>query len=97
NARNFGTLINTFMGIKKAVHKIFKNSISKMNCNNIELDFILQHNTLQTICHQVDGDKDSRYLYIGQGFQNFTRDLLLQSILSDLYMIQNIHEKDTDI
>lgn len=69
-----------------------------MNCKNIEFDLIRRHNTLQTICYLIDKGKDIRFLKIGQGFQNFTMDPLLQSILSDWYMTQDIQKEDmTDI
>ncbi|RIB25024.1 hypothetical protein C2G38_2279499 [Gigaspora rosea] len=94
NARNFGMLANTSVGIKEMVHKIFKSSVSKMNCKNIEFDFIRRHNTLQTIRYLINGGMDSRFPHIGQGFQNFTMDPLLQPILSDWYITQNIQEED---
>ncbi|CAG8842258.1 46456_t:CDS:2, partial [Gigaspora margarita] len=95
NAHNFGMLVNISVGIKEAVHKIFKGSVSKMNCKNVEFDLIRWHNTLQTIRYLIDRGKDSRFLHIGQGFQKFTTDPLLQPILSDWYMTQNIQEKGT--
>ncbi|CAG8791862.1 6585_t:CDS:2, partial [Dentiscutata erythropus] len=95
NARNFGILVNISVGIKKAVHKIFKSSVPKMNCKNVEFDLIQWHNILQTIRYLIDRETDSHFLHIGQGFRNFTTNLLLQPILSDWYMIQNIQEKDT--
>ncbi|RIB07235.1 hypothetical protein C2G38_2274912 [Gigaspora rosea] len=94
NARNFGTLTNTSVGIKEMVYKIFKSSVSKMNCKNIEFDFIRRHNTLQMIRYLINGGMDSRFPHIGQGFQNFMMDPLLQPILSDWYMTQNIQEED---
>ncbi|CAG8788124.1 16770_t:CDS:2, partial [Cetraspora pellucida] len=41
--------------------------------------------------------KDSHFQYIGQGFQKFTTDPLLQPILSDWHMAQNIQEKDMNV
>ncbi|CAG8852607.1 16929_t:CDS:2, partial [Gigaspora margarita] len=97
NARNFGTLVNISVGVKEAVHKTFKSSVSKMNRKNIEFDLIRRHNTLQTIHYLIDGGKDSRFQHIGQGFRNFTSDPFLQPILSDWYMAQDFQEDTADI
>ncbi|CAG8546546.1 12384_t:CDS:1, partial [Cetraspora pellucida] len=96
NARNFGMLVNISVGVKEAVHKTFKSSVSKMNCKNIEFDLIRQHNTLQMICYLIDEGKDSHFQHIVQGFRNFTIDPLLQPILSDWYMTQNIQDIQED-
>ncbi|CAG8843173.1 14031_t:CDS:2, partial [Gigaspora margarita] len=96
NARNFGPLVNISVGVKEAVHKIFKSSVSKMNCKNIEFDLIRRHNTLQMIRYLIDRGKDSCFQHIGQGFRNFTVDPLLQPILSDWYMTQNIQDIQED-
>lgn len=74
------------------VHRTFKGSVPKMNRKNIEFDLIRRHNTLQTIRYLIDGGKDDRFSNIGQGFQNFTTDPLLQPILSDWYMTQGIQD-----
>ena len=42
----------------------------------------------------IDGGQDSRFSNVGQGFQHFVTDPLLQPILSDWYMTQGIQEKD---
>ncbi|CAG8752723.1 40833_t:CDS:2, partial [Gigaspora margarita] len=94
NACNFGTLENISVEVKKIVHKIFKGSVSKMNCKNIEFDLIHQHNTLQMIRYLINGGEDNHFLSIEQGFQNFKMDLLLQPILSDWYMMQNVQEEE---
>ncbi|CAG8809968.1 22052_t:CDS:2, partial [Cetraspora pellucida] len=61
---------------------------------NIEFDFIYYHNTLQMIYYLIDEGEDSCFQNVGQGFQNFIMDPLLQPILSDWYMMQNIQEED---
>ena len=76
------------------VHRTFKGSVSKMNWKNIEFDLIRQHNTLQTIRYLIDGGEDDRFSNVGQGFQIFTTDPLLQPILSDWYMTQGTQEED---
>jgi hypothetical protein len=77
------------------LHRTFKGSVPKMNRKNIEFDLIRRHNTLQTVRYLIDGGKDSRFPNIGQGFQQFTKDPLLQPILSDWYMTQDLQKKDT--
>ncbi|UZO13261.1 uncharacterized protein OCT59_004765 [Rhizophagus irregularis] len=40
NAKTFATLINSSVGVKEIVHKIFKGMVPKMNRKNIELDLM---------------------------------------------------------
>ena len=94
NAYNFGTLVNTAVGVKEMVHRLFKRSVPKMNRKNIEFDLIRHHNTLQTMRYLIDGGQDSRFSNVGQGFQHFVTDPLLQPILSDWYMTQGTQEED---
>ena len=80
------------------VYRLFKGSVPKMNRKNIEFDLIRRHNTLQTMRYLIDGGQDSRFSNVGQGFQHFVTDPLLQPILSDWYMTQDLQKEDiTDI
>ncbi|CAB4440155.1 unnamed protein product [Rhizophagus irregularis] len=40
HARTYGTLINTQVGIKEMVHRIFKAMVPQTNCKNVELDLL---------------------------------------------------------
>ncbi|CAB4407220.1 unnamed protein product [Rhizophagus irregularis] len=56
HAKTFGTLINTQVGIKEMVHRIFKGMVPKTNCKNIDLDLLKRYNTLFAIRHLADGE-----------------------------------------
>ncbi|CAG8798226.1 21876_t:CDS:2, partial [Cetraspora pellucida] len=66
-------------------------AVAKASCLSFSFTF-----TEQTYM-ELDEGKDSCFQYIGQGFQKFTTDPLLQPILSDWHMAQNIQEKDTNV
>ena len=40
HARTFRTLVNTEVGTKEMIHRIFKNMIPRTNCKNIEFDLL---------------------------------------------------------
>ncbi|CAB4403326.1 unnamed protein product [Rhizophagus irregularis] len=70
HAKTFGTLINTQVGIKKMVHRIFKGMVPKTNCKNIDLDLLKRYNTLFAIRHLADGGIDPRFNRSCTGFTN---------------------------
>ncbi|CAB4374191.1 unnamed protein product [Rhizophagus irregularis] len=67
HAKTFGTLINTQVGIKEMVHRIFKGMVPKTNCKNIDLDLLKRYNTLFAIRHLAGGE--DKYL-IEEQIQN---------------------------
>ncbi|GBC32941.2 hypothetical protein GLOIN_2v1790940 [Rhizophagus irregularis DAOM 181602=DAOM 197198] len=70
HAKTFGTLINTQVGIKEMVHRIFKGMVPKTNCKNIDLDLLKRYNTLFAIRHLADGGIDPRFNRSCTGFTN---------------------------
>ncbi|GET55076.1 hypothetical protein GLOIN_2v1790940 [Rhizophagus irregularis DAOM 181602=DAOM 197198] len=70
HAKTFGTLINTQVGIKEMVHRIFKGMVLKTNCKNIDLDLLKRYNTLFAIRHLADGGIDPRFNRSCTGFTN---------------------------
>ncbi|CAB4442476.1 unnamed protein product [Rhizophagus irregularis] len=70
HAKTFGTLINTQVGIKEMVHRIFKGIVPKTNCKNIDLDLLKRYNTLFAIRHLADGGIDPRFNRSCTGFTN---------------------------
>ncbi|GBC17906.2 hypothetical protein GLOIN_2v1790940 [Rhizophagus irregularis DAOM 181602=DAOM 197198] len=67
HAKTFGTLVNSQVGIKEMVHRIFKGMVPKTNCKNIDLDLLKRYNTLFAIRHLADGE--DKYL-IEEQIQN---------------------------
>ncbi|GBC54032.2 hypothetical protein GLOIN_2v1848961 [Rhizophagus irregularis DAOM 181602=DAOM 197198] len=70
HAKTFGTLINTQVGIKEMVYRIFKGMVPKTNCKNIDLDLLKRYNTLFAIRYLADGGIDPRFNRSCTGFTN---------------------------
>jgi hypothetical protein len=60
NARQYATCINTAVGTKEMVHRIFKLIVPHTNKKNLELNLLKQVNTLQTLRYLADGGIDDR-------------------------------------
>jgi hypothetical protein len=75
HAQTFGTLVNTQVGIKEMVHRIFKGIVPRTNRKNIDLDLLKRYNTLFAIRHLIDGGIDPRFARSCTGFadSNFGR------------------------
>lgn len=71
HARTFGTLVNTQVGIKEMVHRIFKGIVPRTNRKNIDLDLLKRYNTLFAIRHLVDGGIDPRFARSCTGFAGY--------------------------
>jgi hypothetical protein len=54
----FATLVNSAVGTKKMVHKIFKGIVPHTNRKNVELDLLKRYTTLFAIRHLIDGGID---------------------------------------
>ncbi|CAG8797856.1 13609_t:CDS:1, partial [Cetraspora pellucida] len=54
HARTFGTLVNTEVGIKEMIHRIFKNMVLQTNRKNVEFELLKHYMTLQSIRHLID-------------------------------------------
>lgn len=98
HARNFATLVNTAVGIKEMVHRIFKGMVPHMNRKIIELDLTQRYNTVQALRHIVDGWTDSRFSIETNALNNLTTDPKLYTILSGWYATESpftfVNEED---
>jgi hypothetical protein len=65
--------VNTEVGVKEMVHRIFKNIVPNTNRKNIELDLLKRYTTLQSIRYLADGGIDARYSQSSIGFINISR------------------------
>ena len=61
HAKNYATLLNTSVGTKEMVHRIFKNIILRTNRKNVDLDLLKRYTTLFAIRHLLDGGIDNRF------------------------------------
>ena len=58
HARQYSTCINTAVGLKEMVHRIFKSIVPHTNKHNLELTLLQQVNNLQTLRYLGDGGMD---------------------------------------
>jgi hypothetical protein len=96
HAKTFGTLINTQVGIKEMVHRIFKGIVPKTNCKNIDLDLLKRYNTLFAIRHLADGGIDPRFNKSCIGFtnSNFSQLFVNWYFTEDKYSIEDQVQND---
>ncbi|CAB4400348.1 unnamed protein product [Rhizophagus irregularis] len=96
HAKTFGTLINTQVGIKEMVHRIFKGMVPKTNCKNIDLDLLKRYNTLFAIRHLADGGIDPRLNRSCTGFTSSNFDQLFSNwyVTEDKYLIEEQIQND---
>ncbi|PKY19767.1 hypothetical protein RhiirB3_384336 [Rhizophagus irregularis] len=85
HAQTFGTLINTQVGIKEMVHRVFKGIVPKTNRKNIDLDLLRRYNTLFAIRHLADGGIDPRF---GKSCASFTNSNF-SHLFSNWYITDN--------
>ncbi|PKK59460.1 hypothetical protein RhiirC2_794808 [Rhizophagus irregularis] len=94
NAKTFATLINSSVGVKEIVHKIFKEMVPKMNRKNIELDLMKRYMTLFALRHLIDGGIDPRISKFCESFTNLSDDFA--RIAGDWFIIEE-QPYDSDI
>ena len=87
HAKTYGTLINTQVGIKEMVHRIFKAMVPRTNRKNIELDLLKQYTTLFAIRHLTDGGTDRKLSQPCRGFINMSSDF--GNLLTNWYIIED--------
>ncbi|GET49913.1 hypothetical protein GLOIN_2v1790940 [Rhizophagus irregularis DAOM 181602=DAOM 197198] len=96
HAKTFGTLVNSQVGIKEMVHRIFKGMIPKTNCKTIDLDLLKCYNTLFAIRHLADGGIDPRLNRSCTGFTSSNFDQLFSNwyVTEDKYLIEEQIQND---
>lgn len=100
HAKTYGTLINTQVGIKEMVHRIFKGMVPHTNRKNIDFDLLKQYNTLFAIRHLIDGGIDSRFIRNCTGFTKMSSDfkqLFLHWYLTEDNTLKNEQEYDDNL
>lgn len=90
HARTYGTLINTQVGVKEMVHRIFKAMVLRTNCKNVELDLLKRYTTLFAIRHLVDGGADQRLSQPCRGFTTMPSNF--RNLLTNWYITEDITE-----
>ena len=95
HAKTYGTLINTQVGIKEMVHRIFKKIVPKTNHKNIDLDLLKHYTTHFAIQHLIDGGADSRFIRPYTGFSSILSNF--KQLFSNWYIAENkLLQEDDD-
>ncbi|PKY23928.1 hypothetical protein RhiirB3_387609 [Rhizophagus irregularis] len=87
HAKNYATLLNTGVGTKEMVHRIFKSIVPKTNLKNVNLDLLKHYNTLFALRHLLDGGIDLRVPTANSGFMNLPKHL--HRIMSDWFVAKD--------
>ena len=87
--------MNTGVGTKEMVHRIFKNIVPRTNQKNIDLDLLKRYNTLFAMRHLFDGGVDSRFSFTNNANNALVKLLHhLKRLLDDWFIIEK-PEEDT--
>ncbi|EXX55552.1 hypothetical protein GLOIN_2v1886076 [Rhizophagus irregularis DAOM 181602=DAOM 197198] len=95
HARNYATLLNTGVGTKEMVHRIFKNIVIRINRKNIELDLLKRYTTLFAIRHLFDGGIDKRFSSTNNALTNLPYHL--KRLMNDWFIVEKPFDPEEDI
>jgi len=87
HAKNYATLLNTSVGTKEMVHRIFKKIVPRTNLKNVSLDLLKRYNTLFALRHLLDGGIDFRFSKSNRGFTNLPHHL--KRLMSDWFITKD--------
>ncbi|RIA83963.1 hypothetical protein C1645_832989 [Glomus cerebriforme] len=96
-ARNFATLVNTAVGVKEMVHRIFKGMVSHMNSKVVELNLTWGYNTVQALQYLIDGWTDFCFNAETNMLNNLTINLKLYTIILGWYITESPNTTFTNI
>jgi len=91
HAKNYATLLNTSVGTKEMVHRIFKSIIPRTNLKNVRLDLLKHYTTLFVMRHLLDGGIDLRFSTLNRSFLDMPKHL--QRLMSDWFIAKDIVDK----
>ncbi|RIB26739.1 hypothetical protein C2G38_1954571, partial [Gigaspora rosea] len=94
HARQYATCVNTAVGIKEMVHRIFKSIVPHTNEHNFELTLLRQVDTLQTLRYLADGGTDDR---ISNMAPQLFKELIIELRLRHLLLSWCIDDNDFSI
>ncbi len=95
HAKNYATLLNTSVGTKEMVHRLFKSIVPRTNLKNVNLDLLKHYTTLFAIRHLLDGGIDLRYSTSNIGFVNLP--IHLQRMMSDWFITKDKVDTKVDV
>jgi hypothetical protein len=92
HVKNYATLLNTSVGTKEMVHRIFKNIVPRTNLKNMSLDLLKRYNTLFALRHLLDGGIDFQFSKSNSGFVNLPNHL--KRLMSDWFVTKDKVKKN---
>ena len=95
HAKNYTTLLNTSVGTKEMVHRLFKNIVPRTNLKNVRLDLLKHYTTLFAIRHLLDGGIDLHFSISNVGFMNLSQHL--QRMIYDWFVTKNKINIETNV
>ena len=95
HAKNYATLLNTSVGTKEMVHRLFKSIVPRTNLKNVNLDLLKHYTTLFVIRHLLDGGIDLWYSTLNIGFVNLP--IHLQRMMSDWFITKDKVDTKVDV
>jgi hypothetical protein len=96
HARNYATLLNTAVGTKEMVHRIFKNIVPRTNRKNVDLDLLKRYTSLFAIRHLFDGGVDNRFPFTRNALTSLPNHL--KRLMNDWFIVEKSSDlQDDDI
>ncbi|PKY53566.1 hypothetical protein RhiirA4_471875 [Rhizophagus irregularis] len=87
HAKNYATLLNTSVGTKEMIHRIFKNIVPRTNLKDVSLDLLRRYNTLFALRYLMDGGTDFRSSKSSSGFMSISQHL--KRLMSDWFIAKD--------
>ena len=96
HARNYATLLNTSVGTKEMVHRIFKNIIPRTNKKNMDLDLLKRYTTLFAVRYLFDSGVDKQFPSTSNVLTNLPNSL--KRLMNDWFIVEkSFDHQDDDI
>jgi len=84
--------LNTGVGTKEMIHRIFKNIAPRTNRKNIDLDLLKRYTTLFAIRHLFDGGVDGRFSSSNNALTNLPHHL--KRLMNDWFIAEESFDLD---
>lgn len=94
HAKNYATLLNTGVGTKEMVHRIFKNIVTRTNRKNVDLDLLKRYTTLFAVRHLFDGGVDKRLPFTNNTLMNLPYQL--KRLMNDWFIVDKSFDFEED-
>lgn len=95
HAKNYATLLNTGVGTKEMVHRIFKNIVPRTNRKNVDFDLLKRYTTMFALRHLFDGGVDKRFFSTNNALMNLPHHL--KRMMNDWFILEKSFDPKEDI